>query len=570
MLPENLGYLFDVPLLLRPSAPAILQEDVLLTFRDLDERCNRVANALGNLGIRRGDRVALMFCNDYRFIESLLGAMRLGAVPVPLNIRMGDEAVIYVIADSEAVAVIANSEMADRAQRLIPHVAGVRHLIVDGEGGGKVLNYDQMLQTASPSFARTKTAPDEVCLQPYTSGSTGKPKGVLLTHGGQIWNTDLLCKLEAFDDTERALVAVPLYHKNAMVGAVKPMLLCGGSVVILPGFEPVQVIRSIARYKVTYMTGVPAMFSMILSQKEELCKNDVKSLRYAVCGSAEVSEELVADFQAAFPGAIIAESYGLTEGGPDPIGNCRYGLIKRGSCGRQIPGSDVKIVGQDGVTELGPNEVGELVTRNPGLAKGYWKLPEVTKNKFRDGWLYTGDLMRRDEDGFFYFVGRKDDMINVSGENVYPKEIVDILLRHPHVRDAFVVPVRHPVKGAVPVAFIVRSQTGNISAEELKQVLPQIWRPVCLPTPHLPPRRNAIERHGKGEPGSSGEARGGIRGERSAWTSLIYLSHHINVFWACDSCATKTVSLRFVCRFAMSFYARMVRIGCTEELLVRS
>ena len=481
MLPESLGYLFDVPLQIQPTAPAVLQDDVVLTFRDLEERCNRVANVLVGLGVGPGDRVALMFNNDYRFIESLIGAMRLGAVPVPLNIRMGDEALTYVVVDSEAVVLIANSEMAARARSLVPQFPGVRHFIVDGEATGTSLNYDQMLQAASPLFARRKTAFDEVCLQPYTSGSTGKPKGVLLTHGGQIWNIDLLRKLEAFDETERALVAVPLYHKNAMLGAVKPMLLCGGSMVILPGFDPVQVIRSIARYKVTYVTGVPAMFSRILSQKEELSKNDVKSLRYAVCGSAEVSEELVSEFQRTFPEAIIAESYGLTEGGPDPISNCRYGLIKRGSCGRQIPGSDVKIVGEDGITELGPNEVGELITRNPGLAKGYWKLPEVTKKKFRDGWLYTGDLMRRDEDGFFYFVGRKDDMINVSGENVYPKEIVDILLRHPNVREAYVVPIRHPIKGAVPVAFIVQSGTGSTSAEELRQFFLKYGAPYAYP-----------------------------------------------------------------------------------------
>ena len=480
-LPENLGHLFDVPLQIQPTAPAVLQDDVVLRFKDLDERCNRMANALVSLGIGPGDRVALMFSNDYRFIESLLGAMRLGAVPVPLNIRMGDEAITYVVVDSEAVALIANSEMAARAHSLVPQFARVRHFIVDGEATGKALNYDQMLRQASPLFARRKTGFDEVCLQPYTSGSTGKPKGVLLTHGGQIWNIDLLRKLEAFDEGERALVAVPLYHKNAMLGAVKPMLLCGGSLVILPGFDPVQVIRSIARYRVTYMTGVPAMFSRILSQKEELSRNDVKSLRYAVCGSAEVSEELVAEFQRTFPEAIIAESYGLTEGGPDPISNCRYGLIKRGSCGRQIPGSDVKIVGDDGVTELGPNDVGELITRNPGLAKGYWKLPEVTKKKFRDGWLYTGDLMRRDEDGFFYFVGRQDDMINVSGENVYPKEIVDILLRHPSVREAYVVPIRHPIKGAVPVAFVVQSGTGGTSAEELKEFYLNYGAPYAYP-----------------------------------------------------------------------------------------
>ncbi|MBV8894471.1 MAG: AMP-binding protein, partial [Acidobacteria bacterium] len=251
-LPENLGHLFDVPLQVQPTAPAVLQDDVVLTFKQLDERCNRMANALASLGVGPGDRVALMFTNDYRFIESLLGAMRLGAVPVPLNIRMGDEAIAYIVEDSEAVALIANSEMAARARNLLPQVPGLRHFIVDAEATRNALNYDQMLQTASPAFERRKTEFDEVCMQPYTSGSTGKPKGVLLTHGGQIWNIDLLCKLEAFDDRERALVAVPLYHKNAMLGAVKPMLLCGGSMVILPGFDAVQVIRSIARYRVTY------------------------------------------------------------------------------------------------------------------------------------------------------------------------------------------------------------------------------------------------------------------------------------------------------------------------------
>jgi long-chain acyl-CoA synthetase len=480
MLPDNLGHLFDVPLQLQPAAPAILQGDVVLTFKDLDERCNRVANALVSLGVRPGDRVALMFTNDYRFIESLLGTMRLGAVPVPLNIRMGDDALVYVVADSEAAALIINYEMTERAQTLLPRFSGVRHFIAHGEATNKCLSYDQLLQAASPFFAHRKTAADEVCLQPYTSGSTGKPKGVLLTHGGQIWNADVVRKVGALDHTERALVAVPLYHKNAMAGAVKPFLICGGSLVILPGFDPVQVIRSIDRYEVTYMTGVPAMYSMILSQKDELRRRDVTSLRYAVCGSAEVSEELLTEFQQAFPKAIIAEGYGLTEGGPDPIAMSRYGLIKRGSCGRQIPGSEVKIVDQNGL-ELGHNEVGEFITRNPGLAKGYWKLPEVTKEKFRNGWLYTGDLMRRDEDGFFYFVGRKDDMINVSGENVYPKEVVDVLVRHPNVHDAFVVAVPHQVKGAIPVAFIVESSPGRTTVEEIKQFFLKHGAPYAYP-----------------------------------------------------------------------------------------
>jgi acyl-coenzyme A synthetase/AMP-(fatty) acid ligase len=143
-------------------------------------------------------------------------------------------------------------------------------------------------------------------------------------------------------------------------------------------------------------------------------------------------------------------------------------LKKRGSCGREFPGCDVKLVAEDGITEVGPNEPGELITRNPGLAKGYWKLPEITAQRFRDGWLYTGDLLRKDKDGYFYFVGRRDDVIDVGGERVYPKEVEDILLRHANIRDVCVVPAPHPVKGKAPVAFVAERAPGETSEQELQ------------------------------------------------------------------------------------------------------
>ncbi|MGH8694202.1 MAG: class I adenylate-forming enzyme family protein, partial [Burkholderiales bacterium] len=483
MLPDNLGFIFDAPLKLAPQLPAVLQDDVVLSFEELDARCNRMANALRQLGVRAGDRVALCFSNDYRFLESLFGPMRLGAVPVPLNTKMGDEALAYVIADSEAEVLIANPALAARAHALAGRLPGIKHLISAGpqpEEMNGALEYEAMIEAASPLLDRRRTEPDEICMQPYTSGSTGKPKGVLLSHGGQIWNADMMRKAKLVDHTERALVAVPLFHKNAMAGAVKPFLLAGGSVVILPGFNALQVIQAIERYQVTYLTGVPAMYKMILAEKEALAQADVSSIRYAMCGSAEVPEALLEEFQSVFR-APIAEGYGLTEGGPVPLTNTRWGLKKRGSCGRAMPGSEVKIVGADGATELGPNQVGELLTRNPGLAKGYWKLPEATAAKFRDGWLHTGDLMRRDEDGYYYFVGRKDDMINVAGENVYPKEVEDLLLQHPNVADAVVVPVTHKMKGVVPVAFIVEREKGAATEEEIKQFFLQHGAPYAHP-----------------------------------------------------------------------------------------
>jgi long-chain acyl-CoA synthetase len=296
-----------------------------------------------------------------------------------------------------------------------------------------------------------------------------------------VWNADVIRKAILCDDTERALVAVPLYHKNALAGAVKPFLLAGGSLVILPGFDAGEVIRAIDRYRVTYLTGVPAMYKMILAEKTLLAGHDVRSVRYALCGSAEVPDELLAEFREVF-GAPIAESYGLTEGGPVPVVNTRWGLKKRGSCGVVFPGSEVRLVDEAGA-DVGVDAVGELVVRNPGLALGYWNLPEATAKKFREGWLFTGDLMRRDADGYYYFVGRKDDMINVAGENVYPKEVEDILLRHPNLRDACVVPATHAVKGAVPVAFVVERQPGRTTEENVKQFF------LARGAPYAHPRR---------------------------------------------------------------------------------
>ncbi|HJS75285.1 MAG TPA: AMP-binding protein, partial [Vicinamibacteria bacterium] len=369
---------------------------------------------------------------------------------------------------------------AERAAALACGLTGLKHFVADGPAVEAALAYEPLLQAAAPTLAPRATRPDEICMQPYTSGSTGKPKGVLLTHGGQVWNADVLRKEIHVDDTERALVSVPLYHKNAMAGAVKPFLLGGGSLAILPGFDARRVIEAIDRYRVTYLTGVPAMYKMILAEKETLARHDVRSVRYAVCGSAEVPQELLDEFQRVF-GAPMAESYGLTEGGPVPLINTRWGLKRRGSCGMAFPGCDVKLVSEDGSREVGAGEVGELVTRNPGLARGYWKRPEATAARFRDGWLYTGDLMRRDEDGFYYFLGRKDDMINVGGENVYPKEVEDILLRHPNLRDVAVVPAPHAVKGAVPVAFVIEREAGKSTEEELKAFFLERGAPYAHP-----------------------------------------------------------------------------------------
>jgi len=453
---DHLGYIFDHAVRLFPRHEALIQEDLTLTYEQLDERCNRVARGLIDRGIRPGDRVALMWPNDVRYMEAMLGTIRSGAVAVPLNIKLGDDALNYVLDNSDSVAVIASPQMEERAKTLAAALPAIRFIVGPDE-----------LQEADAAFSRPPYTPDDVCFQPYTSGSTGRPKGVLLTHRGQIWNADIVRKAQLVDETERALVAVPVYHKNAGM-TLKIHLIAGGSVVVLPAFDPAKVIEAIDRYKCTYIGGVPAMYRMLVNDTESLARHDVSSLRYCTAGSADVPADLIEAFEERF-GAPIGNGYGLTEGGPDVFIAPRWGIRKLGSLGPPLPDCEVRIVDPENRSvEVGIGEVGEVLVRNPGVAAGYYKLPEITAAKIQDGWLATGDLMRRDEDNYFYFVGRADDMINVGGENVYPKEVEEIIVRHLGVRDVAVVPVPHPTKGAVPVAFVVPHEPGSLTEGEIK------------------------------------------------------------------------------------------------------
>ncbi len=479
MLPSDLGYLFEASVALQPAQPDVIQGNAVVSFEQLDARCNQVANALCGLGVSIGDRVAIMCGNDYRFLEMVFGTIRLGAVPVLINIRMGDDAVSHIVADSDSVVIMANADLATRALAVSRRTPNIKHLICVGGAGGAAIDYESLMEAQVPSFPRRTVSPDDICLQPYTSGSTGRPKGVLLSHRSQIWNADTMRKVSMVDHRDRALVAVPLFHKNAMVAAVKPFLLAGGTLVILPEFDAGKVVAAIEQSQITYITGTPAMYKLVLQHYRDSPHHDVSSLRFALCGSAVVSESLLLEFQSVFRCPLV-EIYGLTEGGV-PVANTRGGFAKRGSCGRLVPGSEVRIVADDGVVELGPDQIGELVIRNPALASGYWKRPAEAAQRFKDGWLFTGDLMKQDHDGFHYFVGRKDDMINVSGEKVYPKEVEEVLSTHPNVKDVVVVPAAHPLKGHVPVAFVVERSKGASSDEDIKNFFLQRGAPYAHP-----------------------------------------------------------------------------------------
>jgi len=221
---DHLGYLIADAVKLVPDRPALIQDDLTLTYAQLDERCNRGARGLIDRGVEPGQRVALMWPNDVRYIESMLGTMRAGAVAVPLNVKLGDDALSYVLDNSDTVAMVVSPELTPRADALARSIPRIRFSTTSDE-----------LQGSAADFIPPPYTPDDICFQPYTSGSTGKPKGVLLTHRGQLWNADTERKIHMIDESDRALVAVPVYHKNAGM-TLKTHLIAGASIVVLPAF----------------------------------------------------------------------------------------------------------------------------------------------------------------------------------------------------------------------------------------------------------------------------------------------------------------------------------------------
>jgi len=423
----------------RPKAPREIG------YEALDAGCDAVAAGLAARGLGRGDRVGILALNRAEYIEALFGVMRAGAIPVPLNGKLPRETLAFIARDAGLVLLFV-----DAAHRKVC------------PPGVPVVDFDQdyagFLQKRA--FAAVEPAAADICLQPYTSGSTGRPKGVLLTHAGQAWQIETVVAARRMTPDDRILVAAPLYHKNALVWT-KVGTAAGASLVLLGRFDARLYVEAIGRYRVTRLSGVPTMFHLILNEHEALARTDLSSVRSIAVGSAPASAALFEALARAFPNAMATNGYGVTEAGPVMFANHPAGLPRPAtSIGYPLAGAEVRL-------DPGPDE-GVLLTKNPGVMQAYHNLPDETARRLKDGWFDTGDVCRRDADGFYYFIGRSDDMFVCGGENIYPSEVESTLERHPDVLQAAVLPVPHELKGEVPVAFVVARPHSNLSAQAVK------------------------------------------------------------------------------------------------------
>jgi acyl-CoA synthetase (AMP-forming)/AMP-acid ligase II len=453
--PGNLGLLFAEHARAGRAAIVDLRDPAApraVSYRELDATCDALARGLARAGLAPGDRIGILSLNRAEFVVTLLGAMRAGVVPVPVNIKLPADSAGFILGDAGARLAFVDA----LSRRLAP--PGLRTVEYGGDGEQ---GYERFLDPGP--FAAFEPGPDTVAIQPYTSGSTGRPKGVLLSHFGQNWSRRILAHTRGTTPADVILVAAPLYHKNAL-NAIKQGLTAGATLVLLPQFDIERYLAAIGRYRCTVISGVPTMMAMVLTRKDLLARIDTTSVRTVMMGSAPSSPELLRDLAAHFPNATPLVVYGVTEGGPVPLGPHPEGKPRPpGALGAPYAGTGAKLVG--GPT---PDE-GELAVKNPGNLLGYHNLPGETAKRLRDGWYHTGDVFRRDGDGFYYFVGRTDDMFVSGGENIFPGEVEALLLRHPAVHQALVLPFDHELKGQVPYAFIVPRAGTAPTEDEIRQ-----------------------------------------------------------------------------------------------------
>ena len=413
--------------------------------------CDAVARGLVARGFKPGDRIGMLCANRLEFLEVFYGAMRAGVVPVPIGTLLPKATIEWVVRDSAVKLVFCDGALRDNLPAGVP--------CIDVDAGGP----DGYQAFKDPGECEPyRPTGDDVAFQPYSSGSTGRPKGIVLSHRAHVWVAETISRDRDFGPADRMIVAAPLYHKNAM-NAVKSVLVGGSSVVLMRKFDARRYIDAISRYRVTVLSGVPTIFAMILQQRDLLEGRDFSFVRLATMGGAPASDALIDAVAEVFHEAQIFLIFGITETGAALFGSHPEKKPRpRHSIGWPIKGNEFRLVGGEDDT------FGILHVSGPGMMNGYHNNPAEMARRLKDGWFDTGDVVRRDAEGWYYFVGRSDDMFVSSGHNIYPGEVELMLERHPDIEQAVVVPVPDEIKYRIPYAFIVKRSGTDLSEEDVR------------------------------------------------------------------------------------------------------
>ncbi len=480
----NLAMLLESSAQAHPAHLAVIFNDTKLAYAQLNGAANQLANGLRQLGVQRGDKVALSCPNLPFFPIAYYAILKLGATVVPFNVLFKPREVAYHLQDSDAVAIIAfegtpELPIAQMVHGGFAEVPSCRHLIVatanpaapppvEGEG---VTTLGRTMAGQAPVFDTVQTMPDDTAVILYTSGTTGSPKGAELTHANMVMNALATRDMVGFSKDDTALAVLPLFHSFGQTVIMNTAFASAATVTLLPRFTPDAALGILQRDNVTIFAGVPTMYWALMSYPEA-DKFDLAhirdSLRIAVSGGSALPLEVIKGFEAKFDVPIL-EGYGLSETSPVACFNQLDRPRKPGSIGQPIWLTDMRIVdpGDPAHKPLPAGEVGEVIIRGHQLMKGYYKKPEATADVVRDDWFHSGDLGKTDEEGYFYIVDRLKEMIIRGGFNVYPRELEEYFMAHPKVSLVAVKGVPDPKLGEEVKAYIVLKPGQTATVEEI-------------------------------------------------------------------------------------------------------
>lgn len=456
-----------------PNETAVILDSFKLTYAQLNALTNQFANGLSRLGIKQGDKVGIMLPNLPQFVIAYYGIVKLGAVVIPLNVLFKADEVEYTLRDSEAVALIAWEGFVEEAAKGFERLPSCRTLIVAQAPGSQtplpqvagLVKFEEVYYKESPVFDLTPTMPDDTAVIIYTSGTTGKPKGAELTHFNMFYNAQVTGdKLVPTFPGDVGIGILPLFHIFGQSCVMNVLIGRGAAITLVPRFEAGKVLEVIERDRVTLLSGVPTMYFAMLNYPDHK-KFNTRTLKYALSGGAAMPVEVLYGFEKEFDIPVL-EGYGLSETSPVASFNIMERPRKAGSIGLPIWGLDMKVV-DDNDQEVPQGQRGEIVIRGHSVMKGYYKRPEATTEAMRHGWFHTGDIAYVDEEGYFFIIDRKKDMIIRGGYNVYPREIEEVLYQHQAVLEVAVVGVPDSRLGEEIKAFVTLKPGLTATPDEL-------------------------------------------------------------------------------------------------------
>ena len=439
--------------------------------RVFNERVNRMAHALADLGIVKGERVAALMLNSSEFLEIFFACGKTGAIMVPVNFRLAVPELIYILKDSAPHALVYSSDFAEKVQAIKAAGLPIEHYF--RHGGDKlaedppIADFAARFSADEPVPVREVTDNDPLFIM-YTSGTTGDPKGAVLTHGNILFGAIHSLVGYGVNHTYKSLVVAPLFHIGGLVASATPVIYAGGSLVLQSFYNASEVIKLIQREKINYMFAVPVMFQ-VMTKSEEWDKADFSHVHYFISGGAPIPTPVIRMYQEE-KGVYFVQGYGMTEAGRLTSLLLEDSIRKAGSVGKELFHLQLRIVDKND-RDVAPGEAGEIIVKGPNVFTQYWNKPKETAEAIRDGWFHTNDMGRRDEEGFVYVIGRKQELIISSGENIYPVEVERVIQALPQVREAAAVAMPDETRGEVVAAFVMLHEGQQITEDELTHAL---------------------------------------------------------------------------------------------------